>query len=87
MARPYAKLRSLMIEQDLRIKDLANELGFDDTSVISHRLNHMTPWKVTEMYKILDLLGVPPEQMHVVFPRGGQNEPDVIRTRPGGKGA
>lgn len=35
---------------------------------ISHRFRDRTPWSITEMYQVLEILGEPPEELHKYFP-------------------
>jgi len=74
MARPYAKLRGLMREYDYRQEDLAKTLGVD-ARMLNRKINLTgSCWTIDEMYSIMDRFGVPHEQMHELFPKGGQNE-------------
>ena len=83
MARPYAKLRGLMREYDYRQEDLAKTLGVD-ARTLNRKINLTgSCWTIDEMYSIMDRFGVPHEQMHELFPKGGQNEKGVQRGRVG----
>lgn len=77
------RLRQLGLQQI----DLGRELGLCPTAV-SHRFTGRTPWTIEEMYKVLDLIGADPEELHVYFPRDGL-APDAkkIKVRKGGKSA
>ncbi len=78
MARPYAKLRSLMMANDDTQRDLGRMLMLSNVSV-SERMNNKTSWRLDEMYAILDRYHVPHSQLHEIFPLNGKNE---IRTAP-----
>lgn len=80
MARPYAKLRGLLLEYDITQEHLARVLLLSKTSVSKRMMGHW-PWQLDECYKILDMVHQPPEELHAVFPRDGINEPDVKRRK------
>lgn len=60
------KLRQLGIRQ----KDLAVNLGISKSQV-SMRFNGWIPWKINEMYTIMDIIQAPPEELHIYFPPKG----------------
>lgn len=71
MARTYAKLRALMMENDDTQNDLARLLLLKPQS-ISNRMHNRTDWKLSEMYAIMNRYHVPHEQLHEVFPENGK---------------
>lgn len=83
MARTYAKLRGVMREQDDTQEDLARMLLMTKAAV-SQRFNNRTPWKLDEMYAIMDRYRLPYESLHEIFPRDGlRTERASICTRCG----
>lgn len=73
MARPYAKLRGLMRENDETNTDLGRLLLVTPVA-ISQRLNNHTDWKLSEMYAIMNHYQLPHDMLHKVFPMNGKNE-------------
>lgn len=71
MARTYAKLRALMMQNDDTQNDLAR-LMLVSPQAISNRMNNRSDWKLSEMYAIMNRYHVPHEQLHEVFPEGGK---------------
>ena len=85
MARPYAKLRGALVEREMKQVDLIRELALLHPPIsmsqptMSRRFNAKDPWTIAEMYAILDVLGIPDDQIHAFFPRNGQNESGCTR--------
>lgn len=73
MARPYAVLRGLMAANEDTQVDVARELKLGVCSV-SHRMMGREPWRVDEMYALMDRYHRPHSEMHIIFPPGGRNE-------------
>lgn len=71
MAKTYAKLRGLMVQNDDTQRDLARLLLLKPQS-ISDRMSNRSEWKLSEMYAIMNRYHVPHEQLHEVFPEGGR---------------
>lgn len=78
MARPHKLLREYISQQDMTCEMLAEEIGIGK-STMSLKMNSHLHWTVDEMWKIMDALCIPANEMHKVFPRNGQNEPAVKR--------
>lgn len=78
MARPYAKLRAALVERGMTQTDVAKLLGREEKYVTTRMCGH-APWAQDEMYRIMDSIAVPAEQMHVYFPRRGQNDAGCSR--------
>lgn len=78
MARPHKLLREYISQQDMTCEMLAEEIGIGK-STMSQKMNSHLHWTVDEMWKIMDTLCIPANEMHKVFPRNGQNEPAVKR--------
>ncbi len=68
--KPFAKLRGKMREMDINGNALANYLG-KSPSYVSYRLTHYSSWELDEIYKILDFLMIPPEEIFTYFPPNG----------------
>ena len=62
-ARLYGRLRELGLTQG----DLGHVLKLSHTA-ISRRFLGRTPWTINEMYQVLDICRVAPEELHVYFP-------------------
>lgn len=71
MARPFAKLRGAMAERDIEGKDIAKITGLETTAV-SFRMTNKQPWKLCEMYAIMDAFNIPYSDMFLYFPKNGQ---------------
>ena len=68
MPKPFAKLRYAMEEADIERADIANAIG-REISYVNQRFRCMYPWKLEEMYIILDLLKASPSLMAEYFPK------------------
>jgi len=68
----YRKLRGALIEKEIDQVYLAKKLGLNQPVSISKRMTGKVPWRINEMYAILDLLGVPYEMLPVYFPKDGR---------------
>lgn len=71
MARPYAKLRALMRENDDTQEDLGRLLLLD-RSGISARMNNRYDWKIGEMYAIMNRYHLSHDLLNQVFPMNGK---------------
>lgn len=71
MAKPFSKLRGAMAEHGVDGKEIAKITGIESTA-ISLRMTAKRPWKLTEMYAIMDALQLPYEQLFLYFPKDGQ---------------
>ena len=69
----YSKLRGLLHERDINMDHLAKLLGLRNAASISHRMSRRTPWRMDEMYKIIDLCGISHDQLHIFFPKDGKS--------------
>lgn len=80
----YSKLRGLLHERDITTEHLAKKLGLRNAASISHRMSGRTPWRMDEMYTILDLCGIPHDQLHIYFPKDGKSvqEPKLRVAQP-----
>jgi hypothetical protein len=78
MARPHKLLRDEMHRQEVTIALLARELNIG-TSTASLKMNAHNAWTSDEMWAVMEFLSLPPNQLHMYFPRNGQNEPVVKR--------
>ena len=68
MPKPFSKLRYAMEEADVDRADIALVLG-RDVSYVNQRFRCMYPWKLDEIYAILDLLKIPYALMAEYFPK------------------
>lgn len=68
--KPYAKLRGKMAEMEVTGEALANFLN-RSTAYVSIRLSKNISWSIDEVYKILDFLEIPMEEIFTYFPPNG----------------
>ena len=80
MARRYEYLRRQMRAQDMNETMLARRMNVC-MQTISDRLRNKTPWKLEEMWKVMKILNLPPEDLHKCFPPGGVAEGELPRMR------
>lgn len=73
MAKPYMRLRGLMAANGDTGADIARELKLGQTT-LSHRMMGHEPWRVDEMYALMDRYRMPHSELHLVFPPEGRNE-------------
>ena len=73
MARPYSKLRALMLEYGDTQTHLARVLQCTQAHV-SALFNNRSPWRLDDMYLLMDRYGIADSELANVFPRGGRNE-------------
>lgn len=78
--KPFAKLRGKMSEMDINNNALANFLNRSPSYVSTH-MTHSQSWELDEIYKILDLLMIPPEEIFTYFPPNGGLPPKVKRAK------
>lgn len=78
MAKPFKRLRNLMHINDLTSEMLAEEIGIG-VDTMSRKLCGHSAWTSDQMWRIMEILGEPDANLHEVFPRNGQNEPNVRR--------
>jgi len=68
----YRKLRGALVEKEIDQAYLAKKLGLNQPMSISKRMTGKVPWRINEMYAILDILGVPYEALSEYFPKDGK---------------
>lgn len=73
MARPYAMLRGVMVANDDTQESIGRLLLLTKAAV-SHRFNNHTPWKLDEMYMLMDRYHLPYSELNLYFPKDGRNE-------------
>lgn len=72
MKKPYQVLRTSLFTLNINQTDAAEALGIcRDT--FSRKVLGKIPFTTSEMYSLIDMLGRPDEDLHVLFPRGGQS--------------
>ena len=67
---PYSKLRGRCAEYGATYKVLGQVLHLG-LNAISERFCNVTPFTLPEIYKLMDFLEIPDNQMHEFFPRDG----------------
>lgn len=73
MARPYAMLRGVMVANDDTQESIGRLLLLTKAAV-SQRFNNHTPWKLDEMYMLMDRYHLPYSELNLYFPKDGRNE-------------
>lgn len=69
-AGKYRKLREACIRMGIDNADIANEIG-RTTVYVSQRITGKRPWGQDEMFKIMDMIREPYENLYYIFPKGG----------------
>lgn len=69
----YKSLWAEMTRQDISTYDLAEMLG-KSPSTINSRLSGHATWTLKDAYKVLDLLEISHDKLHVFFPPNGVAE-------------
>ena len=70
MTDKHRVLRAELKKQDIDPAYLADYLHID-RSTLYRRLGAQSPWTIREVYSIMDMLHLPYDQIHIVFPPGG----------------
>lgn len=70
--RKYASLRAKMQKLNMDQEYIGRQMHMNVMS-ISNRFTGKTPWKMDEMYAVLDIIGEPDEKLSEYFPRNGIN--------------
>lgn len=73
MARSYAMLRGVMVANDDTQESIGRLLLLTKAAV-SQRFNNHTPWKLDEMYMLMDRYHLPYSELNLYFPKDGRNE-------------
>ena len=77
----YRLLRRLCSEKGIEGKDIAEEIGRTE-NYVSTRMTGNRPWDQDEMYKIMDMLGQPYENIPYIFPVGGMFAGEIPEHKP-----
>ena len=68
--KKFVKLRAALVEAEVTFQDLSEYLCLSNGRITA-RMAAALPWGLDEMYRILEWLDLPIEQMHLYFPKGG----------------
>lgn len=68
--RRYEALKRELKIKDIDQKYLADKLG-RCPAYVSSRLLGKAPWTMEEMYKIMELINRPAEELYIIFPKDG----------------
>lgn len=71
MSRVFSRLRSRIRERGWTCAELAEELGMTAQS-FSNRMSNRKSFDLAEMYKIMDILDIPYNEMYLYFSKGGR---------------
>lgn len=66
-SKPHSKLRGRMKEYDIDGKYLSRRWG-QANSTISHKMTGKVAWSVFEIYDLMEMMCIEPEEMHLYFP-------------------
>jgi hypothetical protein len=69
----FRTLRRKMDDMDIDQGYLAERLNLSVTS-LSYRMTGKQPWKLNEMYIIMDLIHEPYDKLHGYFPKNGKTK-------------
>lgn len=72
----HKRLRAAMCAAGVTGQDIARRLDCSGNSV-SARMTGRVPWSMSDAYTILDMLGLPSDQIYTYFPPGGIDPPEV----------
>lgn len=72
----FRKLRGKLAELDIDQVYLSKKIGISRATVSTKMSGH-SPWTLSEMYAVMDLIGEPYTLLHEYFPKGG----GVTRTK------
>lgn len=64
----FIELRLVMYRKNITQAELAKYIGAESATVVSDRLRGKRDWRLDEMYKTLELLGLPLSQIYDYFP-------------------
>ena len=68
--KPFYRLRKEMYGLDVRQEDIAEAIG-RSPSYVSVRMRGKAEFNLSDIYRIMDVLGIAPEYMAEFFPRNG----------------
>lgn len=64
----HKKLRGALLELGYEPEEAAEAIGRKRT-YFSLRINGHRPWTTDEMYRLMDLIGKPYDEMYIYFPK------------------
>lgn len=69
--KTFKKLRLKCEEHDMTIEELGEQIG-RSRSYMNQCFCVHSDWRLSDMYRILDLFDIPHDQLHEYFPKGGK---------------
>lgn len=66
--RPYSKLRGRMTEYGYTQETLADKIGLSQPA-FGLRLTYKASWRLSEIYQLMDILGIPITEVETYFPK------------------
>lgn len=66
----YRMLKGMLHAYGYNLPEVADLLGISEASV-SRRYRNVEPWRITEMYALMDAINAPYTELHTIFPKGG----------------
>ena len=63
----HQELRRKVIDSGYTLSDIAERIGVEPSS-LTHRLQYETPWRLTDIYCICDMLDIPYYDISIYFP-------------------
>ena len=79
--RRYEVLKREFKAKDIDYRYLSSKIG-RSTAYISTRMQGRQPWNQSDMYAIMELLNMPLNQLHIVFPKGGISVKEEVKPLP-----
>lgn len=67
----YKQLHKALRARRITQLQISDELGICPMAV-SHRFTGRTPWRLNEMYAVIDLIREPYDKLHEYFPKDGK---------------
>ena len=79
--RRYEVLKREFKAKDIDYRYLAGKIG-RSAAYISTRMQGRQPWNQSDMYAIMELLNIPLNQLHIVFPKDGIAVKEEVKPLP-----
>lgn len=71
--KKFLELRAELVRNDMTLRELATALCLA-TSRITARMAASCDWTLGEMWLVMEMLNLPPEDLHIYFPKGGMRD-------------
>lgn len=74
----FQRLRQQMAAHEMSAQEMGRRMGLTGAT-ISRKLRGEIQWTLDEAHAVMDLLGLPPEDLYLYFPRNGEDVEPVSR--------